>query len=158
MHYPARKIRPGALLREDLDRFPICLTAVNYDRQAPPSSNTDLPPEHLSLHLTRAVIIVKVEPDLTPCDDIFRFRELQKVGFRFVVIELGIVRVHPNARIDIVVMLGNSYRPPKVIRMRVARTDIQHRHNTGLPSPSDHLVTVNLKRLAVNMTMGIKEH
>ena len=41
---------------------------MNYDRQAELSSLSDLPPKYLDLHVARAVIVIKVQADLAPCD------------------------------------------------------------------------------------------
>lgn len=73
--------------------------------------------------------------------------------FGVVVIELRVMRVNADRRINIVVLFRDIDCSPKIVRIRIARTDIQHRRDTGLGRPLNYLVTVAVELFAVDMAV-----
>ena len=114
-----------------------------------------LSPKYLALHITRAVIIIKIKPDLAPCNYFLALGEFYEMGFGLVVVKLCIVRMNADARVNIIVLFTNRHRTLKIIRVRIARPDRQHRSNASILRPVHDLITVSIKLLAVNMTVGI---
>src|SRR5690606_33050979 len=126
VHYSAETI-PRAFLCQYLNCFVIRVAAVNYDRKSEVPRYPNLSPENLLLDIARTVVVVIVEPDLAPRDNFFRLSEFDQMFFGFVVVKFRVVRVDADARKDILVLFGNRDRLPKIVRMRIAGSDIQHR-------------------------------
>src|SRR4030095_8381084 len=83
--------------------------------------------------------------------------EFYQVGFRDVVVKLCVVRMYADASEYILVLLGNSDRLSQIVRVRIARPDIQHRDDARFRRALDNLIPIAVKGLSVNMAMGIDE-
>jgi hypothetical protein len=79
--------------------------------------------------------------------------------FGRVVVQFCVMRMHANARKNVVVTLSHRDRPPKIVRVRVACADVEHRRDAGIAGPLNDIVAIVVKRLAVDMAMRIyQEH
>ena len=67
------------------------------------------------------------------------------------------VRVDADACKYILVFFGDRDRFAEIIRMRVTGSDVEHCGDARFPRPPHNLIAVPVKRLAVDMAVGINE-
>src|SRR5690606_4501079 len=155
-----RSVRPPTKLSfQYLNRLVIRRAAVNDDREAQFSRNDDLPAENLTLHIARAVIVIVVKPDLAPRDHLVRIlRKFDQMSFGLVVVQFRVVRMNTDRGPHILITLCNRNRPPKIIRMRITRPNIQHRRHARVPRSFNDLIPVLVKLRPVNMEVRVDQH
>src|SRR5437764_13900228 len=75
-----------------------------------------------------------------------------------VIIELGIVRMNADRCVNIVVFLSYGNGSLKIVAVRIAGPNIEHHPNTGIFCTLNHIVTVRVELLAVNMAVRVDQH
>lgn len=83
------------LLRQDCPDVVVCLARVNRDRLVLPGlqSCSELPSEHLLLHVARAIVVMIIEADLAPTDTRRVCMCLFKGGLQFIIVVFRLVRM-----------------------------------------------------------------
>src|SRR5580704_13242293 len=102
------------------------------------------------------MIVEIIQPDLAPGNDLWplcQFPHLLEIG---IACKLGLVRMNSNGRVNEVVLFGEL--DPAVERPGAgSAADRDNRFDSGFAGASDHLFTVGIKLLHLEMCMGIDE-
>src|SRR5580692_5343014 len=103
------------------------------------------------------MIVEIIQPDLAPGNDLWplcQFPHLLEIG---IACKLGLVRMNSNGRVNEVVLFGEL--DPAVERPGAgSAADRDNRFDSGFAGASEHLLTVGIKLLHLEMCMGIDEH
>src|SRR5882672_10502787 len=98
---------------------------MNHHRQFDRTRQAQLPPEHFPLHLSGRIIVMIVEPDLSPGDyPPALLDKVEELLFRSVIKEPGVVWMHPHGGIDVLVLLSQIDRSLKSAALRIAGDDV----------------------------------
>ena len=132
-------------------------TTMDDDRQFRRTRKLHLADEYVLLHVARRVVVIVVEADLSPSDDLRPARELLEFCEIGVFSQLGLVRMNADARINEVVLLSN---PDRAIECPgpVAGSDAENVGDTSFLRPSDDLLAIRIEARAVEVAVGIDVH
>ncbi len=109
------------------------------------------------LHVARRMIVIVVQPDLTPGNDLGSFCQLLHIVERSLVRELRFMRMNPDRRINEFVLLGQQNSAIKVNRA-VAIANGDDGLDAGLARPSNYLLAIGIEAVAFEMGVGVYEH
>src|SRR6267143_6060557 len=127
---------------------------MNHHRQLDRTRQTQLPAEHFPLHLSGRVVVVIVKPDLSPGDYAPTLLDkVEELLFRNVIKEPGIVWMHSNGCIDVLVPLSQADCPLKRAALRIAGPDVEHRRDPALAGTRDYFFAIGIVLSAVDMAM-----
>ena len=130
---------------------------MNDDRQFCCARKFHLPNEDVFLDLTRRMIVVLVEANLSP-RDYFRFaRELFKLCEIRACRQACLVWMNADRSKDEVVLFADFYGAVERTRS-VARAYRKNVGDSSFARASDHLLAVGVKAGTIKMAMGIDEH
>src|SRR5260370_35669993 len=127
---------------------------MNHQRQLDRTSQTQLPAEHFPLQVSRRMIVMIVEPDLSPGNHARALLdEVEELLFRGRIKESGIVWMHTHGCIDSFVPFSQIDRSLKCPTVRTAGADVQHCLDTGIAVPCDYFFAIGivLNPVAVSM-------
>jgi hypothetical protein len=93
-----------------------------------------------------------IQTDLAPRDDALAVpREFVDTLRRALVKQARVVRVDAHRRVHALVSFGHRHRALQLAAVRIARPDIQDRHNPGLARTRHHLVAIRIELRPVNV-------
>src|SRR5712692_5306455 len=103
---PDARVRP--LFVEDLKRISLSLACVNRDRELTFAGHPQLFSECVALHFSRGVVIVIIQPDLTPCDHLWMLGKIHQLCVEIVIKQAGFVWMHTDGCVDEWIFFRNS--------------------------------------------------
>src|SRR5258708_768849 len=103
------------------------------------------------------MIVIVVEPDLSPGNDLGSFRELFHTIERRLNGQFGLVRMDPDGCVDKRILFG-QYDPAIEIHRPIAIPDGHESLNPNLARPRDDLLTIRIEALSLEMCVGIYKH
>src|SRR5262249_47641497 len=103
---PPANIRPT--FAQDLDRIVLGLAGVDDRRQTAVERQFQLPAKGLSLSLPRAMVVMIIQPDLSPADDFLMPAHGKELLFESLFVQTRLVRVQPDRGVNERVFLGQS--------------------------------------------------
>src|SRR6266852_3379140 len=103
------------------------------------------------------MIVIVIQPNLAPCDHFGMPRQPFHVLVHAFVCQLGFVGMNSEGGVDEFVLLRQP-NPAVHLRRPVAVADGNNSRDPGLPRPSDNLLAIRIKSLAIKMRMRINEH
>jgi|SRR5215469_2122140 len=111
----------------------------------------------LLLYVTRRVIVVVVETNLTEPN----YARIARKGFEFCVIalrrQLGFMRVNTDAGVDPIVLISDADSAIERARSGAA-ADSKNVYDASGPSALQHFVTISVEPGAFQMRVGIDQH
>lgn len=132
------------------------VTAVNDDWKFKISGDFQLPNENAFLHVSRRVVVMVIQTDLTQGDDLGILRSLGKTvkmgGFR----ALRFVGVDADRSVDPIELVGKRYRGGKVIRPPTS-ADGKQVFQSCRAGALDHSIAVAVELWIIEMRVGIKK-
>src|SRR6266481_6322518 len=127
---------------------------MNHHRQLDRTRQPQLPAEHFPLHLSGRVIVMIVEPDLSPGDHPPALLDkVEELLCRSVIKEPGVVRMHPHGRIDVLVFFSEIDRSLKRSAVRIARPDVQHCRHTRSARAGYYFIPISVVLSTVDVAM-----
>jgi hypothetical protein len=66
--------------------------------------------------------------------------------------------MNTDRRVNTFVSFRNFDGLSKIIRMRIAGSDVQHDPDAGVPGSANNFIAVGVKLIAVNMAVRINQH
>src|ERR1700752_4560042 len=101
---------------------------------------------------------MKIQPNLTPGDDMLRLNQLLDFLFSLIVVETRVGRMCADRGIDVLMPLAQLNCTLKRATVRITRPHIQNRSNASRPPPLNHLFAIDVKFFAVNVCMRVDKH
>ena len=130
---------------------------MNHDGQFGGRCQAHLAPENFFLHLTRRMIVVVIQPDLSPSNYLGMPRQVLHALVGGFVCEPGFVGMDPESRVHEIVFL-RQLDSAIDLRGAIAVADGDHGLYASLSCAGDHLFAVGGKLLAIEMCVRVNEH
>src|SRR5688500_17636567 len=121
----------GIITPKNFNRLTFRFACVNDHRQVTLARRTQLALEYLHLHITRRVVVMKIETDLAPCHDAFAgFNKLFRSLFSGVVVETRVVWMRADSGVKRWIFPAEFDGTFKRAAMRIASANVQNRRYT----------------------------
>src|ERR1019366_3955209 len=158
----AQPVRSPLILDQPQAVFPCTVAAVrrpavDHDGKLRRCRQFHLPGKYLLLSFPRRMIVVVIQPDLTPCDHLGMPCQSLHLGIRMVGGQSRFVGMYAERRVQervLVCKLNSGIELGRTIA--IANGD--HRSHSGLASASDDLLAIRVELLAVEMSVRIYKH
>ena len=157
--HDAAKARLLPFITHYLNRVIFSLSSMNDDGQLRFSSQHQLTTESCTLHIARRIVVVIVKSYLAPGDDFAgSLQKFMNPLFGGFVKEPGIVRMNPNCRVKVWVVLGQLDSPFKRTTVWIPSANVQDRANTCISRPLDYLITISVKLRTIDVCVRINKN
>src|SRR2546421_3567590 len=132
---------------------------MNDYRQVQGPGQPQLPLEDFTLHVSRRVIIMIIEPDLAPRNHApALFCQIKKSLLCSIVEQLRIVRMDADGCIDVWVCFSQLDRAFEGAAVRIAGADIEHSPDARVARATNYVVAVGVVFRSGDVAVRINEH
>ena len=131
--------------------------AVDHNRQLGSSSQFHLPNENFPLRVAGRMVVVIIESDFSPGNNLGMSRQALHFGVRVIGSQPCLVRMNPDRRVHERILLG-ELNPGIKIGRAIPVADRDHRDDSSLAGTCDYLLAVGVELLAIEMCVRVNEH
>src|SRR5205085_9348757 len=143
--HDAAKFRPAPFSAQDRRRVYVSFARVNDHGQLRRTRQTQLPREDFALRFARRVVVMIIEANLAPSQHArTAAHALLQTLRRPFISQTSIVRMHTGCRIDAFIAFSNLKRTLQWSTVRIARTHIQNRNDTGRTRTRHDLIAIRV--------------